>query len=127
MIEPSTSAPGTARRDLHRLRVEAADAGVERDRAERVDARHRGAHDGRALRRRHVVRLEHEAGEAELREAPRERDVVDPPLREIRLDVDVQVVGAAHELAGALRRHRVLSGRRRAQAALPLPGRAACP
>ena len=90
-----------ARRDLDRLRVQPADAGVERDRAERVDARHRRAHDGRSLGRRHVVRLEHEARQPELGEAAREPEVVDAPLREIRLDVDVQVVGAADELARA--------------------------
>jgi hypothetical protein len=47
------------------------------------------------------VRLEHEAREAELGEAAGEPEVVDAPLREIRLDVDVQVVGAADELARA--------------------------
>ena len=90
-----------ARRDLDRQRVQPADAGVQRDRAERIDARHRRAHDGRSLGRGHVVRLEHEARQAELGEAPREPEVVDPPLRQIRLDVDVQVVGPAHELSCA--------------------------
>ena len=86
------------RRDLDRQRVQSADAGVERDRAERADARHGGAHDRRALRRRRVVRLEHEARQPELGEAAREPEIVDAPLREVRLDVDVQVVGAADKL-----------------------------
>ncbi len=88
-------------RDLDRQRVQPADTGVQRDRAERIDTGHRRAHDGRSLGRGHVVRLEHEARQAELGEAAREPEVVDPPLREIRLDVDVQVVGTAHELSCA--------------------------
>ena len=99
-----------AGRDLDRLRVEPADARVERDRAEDIDTRHGVAHDGRALRRRRVVRLEHEPGKPELGEPAREPEVVDPPLREIRLDVDVEVVRAADELTRASRR---LNGRRR--------------
>ena len=110
-------------RDLDRLRVQSADAGVERDRAQSVHARHGAAHDGRPLRRRRVVRLEHEAREPELGEAAREPEIVDAPLREVRLDVDVEVVGAADELACARRR---LSGRRR-QEARPPRARAAFP
>ena len=64
------------------------------------------------------MRLEHEAGKAELGEAVRKVDVVDAALRQVGLDVDVQVVGATDELAGAV------SG---LQAALPLRGRAASP
>ena len=82
-----------AGRDLDGLRVQPADAGVERDRPERVDARHGAAHDGRALRGRRVVRLEHEARQPELGEAAGEREIVDAPLREVGLDVDVEVVG----------------------------------
>jgi hypothetical protein len=47
------------------------------------------------------VRLEHEAREAEVGEAMRETEIVDAPLRKVRLDVDVQVVGATDELARA--------------------------
>ena len=89
----------TPRRDLDRLRVQPADAGVQRDRAESIHARHGGAHDGRPLRRRRVVRLEHESRQPELGEAPGEPEIVDPPLRQIRLDVDVEVVRAANQLA----------------------------
>src|SRR5207244_12644214 len=98
--------------------VEATDTGVEGDRAERIDARHGPAHDGGALGRRRVVRLEHKAGEPELGETVRKVDVVDVALREVGLDVDVQVIGATDELAGATRR---------LQAVLPLRGRAASP
>ena len=45
------------------------------------------------------MRLEHEARKPELGEPMREPEVVDAPLREIGLDVDVQVVRAADELA----------------------------
>ena len=101
------TAPGG---DLDRLRVQPADAVVERDRAESAHLRHDGANDRRALGRRRIVRLEHEAGQAELGEATGQAEVVDAPGREIRLDVDVQVVGAADELARASGR---LSGLRR--------------
>ena len=84
---PTTSTPGTSRRD-----------------------------DLRPLGRRGVVRLEREAGEPELREAAGERHVVDPPRRHVGADVDVQVVRAlrrAHARArsastssAGLRRHR---------------------
>ena len=90
-----------ARGNLHRLRVQPADAGVQRNRAEHIDARGRSANDGSPLGGREVVRLEHEAGKPELGEAPGEREVVDPPRREIGLDVDVQVIRAANELAPA--------------------------
>ncbi len=63
----------TPRRDLHGLRVQPTDAGVERDRPEGIDPRHGRAHDRRALGRRHVVRLEHEPREPELGEPARER------------------------------------------------------
>ena len=61
--DDARSAP---RRDLHRLRVQPTDTRVERDRTEGIDSRHGRAHDGRALGRRHVVRLEHEPRETEL-------------------------------------------------------------
>ena len=63
-----------------------------------------------ALGRRGVVRLEREAREAELGEAPREGDVVDPPRRHVRPDVHVEVVRAADERAGALARRGLLGG-----------------
>ena len=118
--DPRTS-PG---RDLDRLRVEPADAGVERDRTQGVDAGHGAPHDGCALRRGRVVRLEHEARQPELAEAAGEREVVDAPLREVGLDMDVQIVGPADELARAGRR---LSGRRCGQEALPPRAPAASP
>ncbi len=57
-----------------------------------------------ALGGRRVVRLEREACEPQLGEALRERAVVDPPLRHVRSDVDVQVVRALHEHSRALAR-----------------------
>ena len=121
--QPDDARP-SSRRDLDRLRVEPADAGIEHDRPERIHAGHGPAHDGRALGGRHVVRLEHEARQPELAEAARQREVVDAPLRQVRLDVDVQVVGPAHELARAGRR---LSGRHFGQEALPPRAREASP
>ena len=117
-------ARASSRRDLDRLRVEPADAGIQHDRAERIHAGHGRPHDGRALGGRHVVRLEHEARQPELAEAARQREVVDAPLRQVRLDVHVQVVGPAHELARAGRR---LSGRHFGQEALPPRAREASP
>jgi hypothetical protein len=92
----------TARRDLDRLCVQPADAGVERDCPEGAYARHGRTHDCRPFRRRRVVRLEHEARQPELGEAACQPEVVDAPLREVGLDVDVEVVGAANELARPL-------------------------
>ncbi len=88
-------------RDLDRLRIETADARVERDRAEGPDPGHRRAHDGGSLGRRRVVRLEDEARQAELGEPPGEPEIVDPARRQVRLDVNVEVVAATNELAGA--------------------------
>src|SRR4029077_18289188 len=62
-----------ARRDLHGDRVEPADGAVERDRPDRVDLRDRLAHDAGALGGRGVVRLQAEAGEAELGAGPPRR------------------------------------------------------
>ena len=90
-------------RDLDGLRVQSADAVVERDRAQCSDARHGGTHNRRPFRRRRVVRLEHEARQPELGEAPGEAEVVDAPLGQVWLDVDVKVVGAADELPGTIR------------------------
>jgi hypothetical protein len=50
------------------------------------------------------VRLEHEAREPQLGEAPGQTDVVDPALDHVGPDVDVQVVGAADQLARRIRR-----------------------
>ena len=47
------------------------------------------------------MRLEHEAGQAELLEAPRQADVVDAPLDHVGGDVHVHVGAPAHELARA--------------------------
>ena len=69
--------------------------------------------DLRALGGGRVVRLEGEPGEPELGETLRERAVVDPPLRHVRSDVDVQVVRTLHEHARPIARSRLL-------------GRAAC-
>ena len=88
----------TARCDLHRQRVQPTDTRVERDRAERVDTGNRRAHDSGALGGRNVVRLEHEPCQPDVGEAAGKGKIVDPPLRQIGLDVDVQVVGAANEL-----------------------------
>ena len=118
--DPRTAARG----DLDGLRVQPADTGVERDRPERIHAGHRPPHHGRALCGRHVMRLEHEAGQAELAEAAGEREVVDAALRQVGLDVDVEVVGAAHELARA---GRGLSGLRGGQEARPPRAREASP
>ena len=112
-----------AGRDLDRLCVESTDAGVERDRAERAHVRHGAAHDGRALRCRHIVRLEHEAFQPELGEASREPEVVDATAREIGLDVDMEVVGAADELTRASGRLSVL----RRQGVLPPRAPEVCP
>ena len=109
--QPDDARPAP-RRDLHRLRVQPTDTRVERDRTESIDSRHGRAHDGSALGRRHVVRLEHEPRQPELGEPVRERQVVDPPLCEIRVDVDVEVVRAADELART--RRRLSAGRRQA-------------
>ena len=95
------NARSLSRRDLHGLCVQPTDPVVEGDRAEGVDAGHSASHDGSALGRGRVVRLQHEAREAELGETAREREVVDPALREIRLDVDMQVVCPADELSRA--------------------------
>ena len=112
-----------ARCDLDRQVVQPPDAGVERDRAESVDAGNGRTHDGRALRRRHVVRLQHEARKPELGEPMREPEVVDAPLREIGLDVDVQVVRAADELTCPGRRpnHRITGRRLSVLQLTPLP------
>ena len=71
--QPDDPRAPRAPRSRRRLRVQPADARVERDRAERVDPGHRRAHDRGALGGRHVVRLEHEAREPELGEAARQR------------------------------------------------------
>ena len=73
-------------------------AAVQRDRPDRAHARHDRGDDLRPLRRRRVVRLQPEAGEPELGEAVRERDVVDRRVWHVRADVDVQVVRAPDEL-----------------------------
>ena len=112
--------------DLDRLSVQAADAGIQRDRAQGVHARYGTAHDGRPLRRRGIVGLEHEAREPELGEAASEAEIVDPPRCEVGLDVDVEVVGAANELARAGRRLGALSDRGR-QGARPPRARAVIP
>ena len=94
-------------RDLDGERVHSADGGVERDRAERRHLGDDAADDGSPLGGRAVVRLEDEAGEPELGEAVRERDVVDLPLDDVGRDVDVGVEGAAEKLPGALGRDKV--------------------
>jgi hypothetical protein len=99
-----------ARGDLDRHRVQPADGAVQRERADGVDLGHRLAYHARALGGRGVVRLEAEAGQAELGEAPRERDVADAPLHDVGRDVDVNVVRAAHDLARVVARGRVLAG-----------------
>ena len=91
-----------ARGDLERDRVQAADGAVEHEGAEHVDLGDRLADHAGALGRRGVVRLEAEAGEPELGEAVGEREVADAPLDDVRGDVDVDVVAAADDLAGAL-------------------------
>ena len=54
-----------------------------------------------------VVRLEQEAGQAAGGEQPCQRDVVDAPRDDVRIDVDVRVEPTAHELARALGGDRV--------------------
>ena len=95
-----------ARGDLDREGVHAADRPVEGERADDLAPPGRGRHDLRALGGRRVVGLEGEAREPELGEALREREVVDPPPRHVRSDVDVQVVGTLDEHARPLARRR---------------------
>ena len=50
------------------------------------------------------MRLEHEARQPQLGEAPGQADVVDPALDHVGPDVDVQVVRAADQIARRIRR-----------------------
>ena len=97
--------------DLDRGGVEAADRVVERDRAERRDARHGGGDDRGALGGGGVVRLQPEAGEAELEAALGQLEVGDPARGEVGRDVDVRVEPAADELPRALGGDRVIRHR----------------
>ena len=83
--------------DLHCDRVHPADRAVQGDRAHHMDAGDGRAHDRGALRRRRVVRLELEAGEAELGEPACEREVVDAAPDDVRRDVHVHVVRASEQ------------------------------
>ena len=97
--------PGAlARGDLDGEGVHAAHGPVEGQSADDLHLRDESRDDLRALGRGRVVRLEREPREPELGETLRERAVVDPPLRHVRSDVDVQVVRALHEHARSLAR-----------------------
>ena len=92
-----------AGRDLDGGGVEAADRVVERDRPQRPHARApRRSTTARALGGRGVVRLQPEAGQAELEAALRELEVGDAARREVGRDVHVRVEPAADELARAV-------------------------
>ena len=72
--------------DLNRDWVEAADRVVQYDRAKCAHLGGSGAHHRSALGRRHIVRLQDEAGQAELLEPSRQIQVGDPARNYIRLD-----------------------------------------
>jgi len=89
--------PGAlACRDLHRERVHAADGGVKGERAEHPEFAAKDLVDhGGAFRGGHMVRLEHEAGQADIPAATCELQVGDTPPHHVRRHVHVQVVGAS--------------------------------
>ena len=76
-------------RDLHRQRVHTADRGVERDRAQNLDAGDGRPHERGPFGRRHIVRFEYEPGLAGLAAPPRELHVVDPPADHVGIEVDM--------------------------------------
>ena len=107
--------------DLDGERIHPSDGAVERQRPDRTHARHGRGDDLRALGGRGVVRLEPEARQPHFGETMRERDVVDPALRHVGSDMDVEVVGSFDELTRPLARSDFLRGARRHRLPSPRP------
>src|SRR5690606_4930748 len=76
---------------------------VQRDRADDIDARHGFARERSAAGSVRVVRLDHVAFEAVLREVAGDLEVAGDARHGVGPAVDVEVVGAAHEVAGTAR------------------------
>ena len=97
-------ASALACRNLHGQRVHPAHRAIKRDPSEHLDIRDGLPHDARSLRRRGVMRLQHEPGQSQFGKPPRQGNVVDSALHHIGGDVHMRVERALHQTAGAFAR-----------------------